>query len=208
MEKYRPPTPNPLKLSIRVKRDELRIHKAQQLKELQKKNSAFRKLTQAQRDMITYMFVDNQPITNAYCMSHNKKKVSSSVAIKELDKPAVQEAVSEVMDAVGLTTEFLAEAVKDGIGATHTSYDKSTGEKWATDLPDHGTRFQYVKLAWELRGEKPAKSNTSITKNTLNITIEGDDEIEAEFKDVLEKKFNKKDLSDAPRPQPIDAEYE
>lgn len=78
------------------------------------------------------------------------------IASTNLDKPAIVEEITRLMNEIGITNKMLFEKLKTGLTAMKTSEFK--GEVRETKFPDHQVRHKYLTTAFTLKDMFPNKS--------------------------------------------------
>lgn len=78
-------------------------------------------------------------------------RVANTIAVENMQKPSIQQAVQVSMERQGLTVDKVVKPIVDGMTAEHEYYDKN-GEMHTR--PDHSTRLKASGMALDLMGAK------------------------------------------------------
>lgn len=104
----------------------------------------------------------------------NKENIAASIANENLTKPAIVNALHEV-----LSDELLAKVHAEGLEAnrvisaniTYGDADEKTND--FIEVPDHAVRSKFLDMAYKIRGSYAAEKHASLN---VNVTAEVDDE--------------------------------
>ncbi len=83
----------------------------------------------------------------------NNRKKANWIARRELAKPHVKEVLREILEAHGVTVDYLVNHLKNGLEATRKIATHTNGSKMASlDVPDWTSRAKYFQDAIRLLG--------------------------------------------------------
>lgn len=77
--------------------------------------------------------------------------VSRQAINQRIHKDAVIKTMSEILDRAGITDDFLAEKLKEGINAVECRFVKKGKKFVLKNIKDFGTRHKYVVTALEVK---------------------------------------------------------
>lgn len=89
--------------------------------------------------------------------------VANAIAVENLQKPTIQEAVQKSMEKQGITVDLVVKPIVDGLSAYKTGFSKD-GD-YMEFGPDHSTRLKASSMALDLMGAKnKGDSGTTINQ--------------------------------------------
>jgi len=114
----------------------------------------------------------------AAVIAYPTQKVPKQMAVDNLARPYLREAILMEMEHQGITDALLTTKLKDGLDASkiHTSHTEPDKV-----IPDHPTRLRYVQECNKLRDAYPDKQ-INVSKQVANINLYGtlsDEQLEA-----------------------------
>lgn len=92
---------------------------------------------------------------------------AGSIAVENLQKPAIRDAVNDAMVATGLDAGSLLKPIKDALEAEHRNYeyDPETKKRTLVKRTDHNTRLKASELGLKLAGVLGNNSESGVTIN-------------------------------------------
>lgn len=98
---------------------------------------------------------------------------ANAIAVENLQKPTIQQAVQESMVKQGLTVDLVVKPIVDGLSANKTGFNKD-GD-FLEFGPDHSTRLKASSMALDLMGAKQ-KGETTVNINFNQVVKDDRDE--------------------------------
>jgi phage terminase small subunit len=85
---------------------------------------------------------------------------ANAIAVENLQKPTIQEALNVAFEKQGITLDKLVEPIAKGLEATKTG--SANGAVFPSSEPDHSIRLSAAKTALDLLGVSKSQGNTTI----------------------------------------------